>query len=74
MKRSTIIVILLSSILSECTLNDPEYKLDFDRVETAPTELYVKPINLFDVEITWAVATHEDVDNYSIFRSVQETE
>jgi hypothetical protein len=74
MKCHIPIIILLSSIISECTLNDPEYKLDFDRVETAPTELYVKPINLFDVEITWAVATHEDVDSYSIFRSVQETE
>ena len=74
MKRYILIPILLSLIISECTLNDPEYKLDFDRVETAPTGIFVQPINLFDIEITWAVATHEDVDNYSIFRSVQETE
>ena len=71
MKRSTIIVILLSSILSECTLNDPEYKLDFDRVDTTPNGIQVQPINLFEVEITWTVVNIEEVDGYSIYRGVQ---
>jgi len=67
-------LILLSAIMVECTLNDPEYKLDFDRVESTPTTINVKPINLFDVEVTWSVVAHNDVEGYSVFRSVQEEE
>jgi len=72
--RVLLLLVFLSFIIFECSLNDPEYKLDFDRVETTPKTIHVEPINLFDVEVTWTVTTHEEVESYSIFRRVQETE
>ena len=69
-----LILILSGLLVTTCTLNDPEYILDFDRVSSTPGNLQAIPLNLFDMRLNWEVVNSENIESYSIFRSVKDSE
>ena len=59
--------IILSSIPT-CSLNEPDYNLDFGRSETAPKGVFAMPIDLFSIEIVWSVDELDHIEKFIIYR------
>jgi len=59
--------IILSSIPA-CSLNEPDYNLDFGRSETAPKGVSAMPIDLFSIEIVWSVDELDHIEKFIIYR------
>lgn len=64
-------ILMTVFIFYACVLNDPEYNLDFDRVQSAPRSLTATPVDLFSIKITWALFDTSLIEKVVIYRGVE---